>query len=115
MKVEIWLTSLVVKPVVAVGEDSVRVYMNMSDDFDKLMFLNRDRIPSPLDDHLRLLWAGEVSDRTFEMPNESTVVIRGASPLEALYEDSGRLDTERTENVERRRLQTHTQLGYDID
>lgn len=73
---EIWLTSLLGEPAVHVNHDSIRVYLHVADDLDQVLATQGTQIPPPLDSHLRLLWAGECPARSFEVVDESTVVIR---------------------------------------
>ena len=73
---EIWLTSLVSEPRIHAADDLVRIYLNASDDFDGVLRSHRQEVPPPLDEHLRLLWAGPCPGRTFEVVDETTIVIR---------------------------------------
>jgi hypothetical protein len=73
---EIWLTSLMNEPAVHVNEDLIRVYLHLADDLDHVLATHGTQIPAPLDSHLRLLWAGECPTRSFEVVDESTVIIR---------------------------------------
>jgi hypothetical protein len=73
---EIWLTSLVSEPRIHAADDLVRVYLNASDDFDGVLQDHGKEVPAPLDEHLRLLWAGPCPGRSFEIVDEHTVVIR---------------------------------------
>jgi hypothetical protein len=73
---EIWLTTLLSEPRVQMNEAAIRVYLHAGEDFDHVLSTHGMEIPRPLDDHLRLLWAGNCPQRSFEVVDDSTVDIR---------------------------------------
>jgi hypothetical protein len=75
MKLEIWLTDLVVEPRVIIDGDTLRIHLNAREDFGKILADNDERIPPVLADHFVKMWEGECPDRTFRIVDSATVVI----------------------------------------
>lgn len=75
MKLEIWLTDLVVEPQVIIADNTVRIHLNAGDNLGRVLADNDDLIPAVLADHFVKMWEGECPERTFRIVDSSTVVI----------------------------------------
>jgi hypothetical protein len=75
MKLEIWLTDLVIEPQVTIADNTLRIHLNANQNFGEVLASNDDRIPAVLADHFVKMWEGECPERTFRIIDSSTVVI----------------------------------------
>ena len=75
MKLEIWLTDLVIEPQVIIADGTLRIHLNAGDNLGRILSDNDELIPAVLADHFVKLWEGECPERTFRVIDSSTVVI----------------------------------------
>jgi hypothetical protein len=75
MKLEIWLTDLVIEPQVIIDGNTLRIHLNAGANLGQVLADNDEIIPAVLADHFVKMWEGECPERTFRIVDSATVVI----------------------------------------